>query len=130
MHTYIQLSGQWLDPTGKLLATGYSGLGLGKNQPGYEMVRGTGPIPQGVYHIEAPINSPTHGPFAMPLEADESNEMFGRSGFMIHGDNTTHTASEGCIILPREAREAIWASGDHSLQVINGRDIQEKLGET
>jgi len=122
MHTYIQLSGQWLDPTGKLLATGYSGLGLAKNEPSYEMVPDTGPIPQGVYHIEAPINSPTHGPFAMPLEADDGNEMFGRSGFMIHGDSLEHpgAASEGCIILGRPFREAIWASGDHQLQVISG----------
>jgi hypothetical protein len=46
--------------------------------------------------------------------------MFGRSGFLMHGDNIRlpGTASEGCIILPRDLREAIWNSADHTLEVI------------
>jgi hypothetical protein len=43
--------------------------------------------------------------------------MFGRSAFMIHGDNRTHTASQGCIILRRDLREQIDRSDDKELTV-------------
>jgi hypothetical protein len=46
--------------------------------------------------------------------------MFGRDGFLIHGDNSAmnHTASEGCIILTRDIRQRISDSGDTQLTVI------------
>ncbi len=46
------------------------------------------------------------GPFTIHLSPDQSNAMFGRGGFLVHGDNAevNHTASEGCIIMPRLAR--------------------------
>jgi hypothetical protein len=46
--------------------------------------------------------------------------MFGRSGFLIHGDSIIRpgTASRGCIILAREIREQIAASGDADLEVV------------
>lgn len=45
----------------------------------------------------------------MFLEPFQSNDMMGRSGFFIHGDNRygNRTASHGCIILPRKARDEI-----------------------
>jgi hypothetical protein len=45
-------------------------------------------------------------------------ETFGRSALMIHGDNRTGTASEGCIILPRRVRHIIWDSGERKLKVV------------
>jgi hypothetical protein len=104
----------------KLVAHGYSGAGDGKNNPAKQEVQCVGPIPVGTYTIEAPIDTKTHGPYAMHLTPDPKNEMFGRSAFMIHGDSVVHpgTASEGCIILPRAVREQIWASGDRTLEVI------------
>ena len=122
MHTYLQLSGQWLDPTGKLLTTGYSGLGYAKNNPDMEVLPGLGPIPQGIYTIGQPFDSPKHGPFVMHLEPDPGTQTYGRSGFLLHGDSKWHPgeSSTGCIIMPREYREAIWASGDHQLQVLSG----------
>src|SRR5271166_2360828 len=114
MWTWLQALGQMLDPTGKLLAMGYSGAGVGKNNPYLQTEHDVGPIPCGDYLITTPVNSPTHGPFAMPLVPGPNNVMFGRSAFLIHGDSLEHpgAASEGCIILPRVAREAIWASGN------------------
>lgn len=116
---YEQLTGRMIGPTG-LVATGYSGAGDGKNNPSMQDVKDVGPIPEGFYSINAPINSPTHGPFAMPLTPDLANLMYGRSAFLIHGDSVDHpgAASEGCIIMPRTAREAIWNSTDHRLQVV------------
>ena len=66
------------------------------------------------------MDSKVHGPYALALMPDSMNEMFERSGFMIHGDSLVApgTASEGCIIIPRDAREAMWESGDRHLQVV------------
>jgi type VI secretion system (T6SS) effector TldE1-like protein len=106
-------------PTG-WLSTGYSGAGTGKNNPTEENVQNVGPIPEGFYDVEAPEDSPIHGPYALPLLPDVDNNMYGRSAFLIHGDSIERPgmASEGCIILPRGARESIWESGDHRLQVV------------
>jgi len=87
-----------------------------------QAVRDIGPIPEGVYAIGSPQTSIKHGPFAMPLAPDAANRMYDREGFMVHGDSLEHPgcASEGCIILPPDARHAIWDSGDRELRVISG----------
>lgn len=43
-----------------------------------------------------------------------------RQDFWIHGDTAAHnhTASTGCIVLPRDARNQIAGSGDTRLQVV------------
>jgi Protein of unknown function (DUF2778) len=119
MWTYEQSTGDMLDPNGNLLAVGYSGAGAAKNNPAYQNVVDAGPIPQGEYMIGLPIDSPTHGPHAMPLTPSADNQMFGRDEFLIHGDSITNpgNASEGCIILPLFARERISESGDYELRV-------------
>jgi hypothetical protein len=66
------------------------------------------------------VNPPDHlGPVALPLTPDPGNEMFGRSAFFVHGDNAqmNHSASCGCIILPREVRVLISDSPDRVLLV-------------
>jgi len=65
------------------------------------------------------VDTVTHGPYVLPLTPSLNNQMFGRSGFLIHGDSVVNpgTASEGCIILPRAVRQQIWGAGDHVLQV-------------
>lgn len=118
--TYEQTTGRLLSPAGKVIAAGYSGAGDGKNNPTEENIQNVGPIPCGFYDIQEPVDSPRHGKFAMPLLPDAENFMFGRNEFLIHGDSVERPgeASEGCIILPRFAREQIWNSGDHRLQVV------------
>lgn len=118
MFTYSQRTGMFTH-NGVLLGTGYSGLGLCKNNPDMQNVVGQGPIPQGFYTIEPAVEGTMHGPLALPLTPEAGNHMFGREGFMIHGDSTEHPgqASHGCIILPREVREAILTSGDDLLEV-------------
>jgi len=120
MWTYRQSTGELADPLGEIIAVGYAGAGAGKNNPAMQSDIDVGPITQGFYTIGAPINSEDHGPFAMPLLPAATNQMFGREGFMMHGDSIVHPgdASEGCIIMPRATREAVWASGDRQLQVI------------
>lgn len=103
--------------------TCYSGYETGKNNPGMQQVPDTGPVPQGLYSIGAPQcveSAGPHGPFILPLMPDPANAMFGRSGFLIHGDSIARPgfASRGCIIADRLIREAIAASGDTELTVI------------
>lgn len=125
--TYEQATGNLFDPQGQLAATGYAGGNCGnnpsgKNNPEAQDKPGIGPLPQGVYTFTEHVDSPHLGPFAILLEPDASNEMFGRSAFRMHGDSMSHPgcASEGCIIMPRAVREAVFASDDHVITVVRG----------
>jgi RHS repeat-associated protein len=112
------------DATRRTVATnGYSGHGAGVNNPSMQHVQKEGPIPLGSYTIgrqqtHVGANGPL--PASMRLTPDPDNEMHGRSGFLIHGDNSRgdRTASEGCIILARAIRNDIVASGDNCLRVV------------
>jgi hypothetical protein len=119
MWTYDQLSGA-LGKGGQRVATGYSGFGEGKNNPAMENVPDAGPIPRGVYDIGPMHDTATHGPHVMALTPESGTNMFGRDGFLIHGDSVQNpgTASHGCIILPRTVRDQIAASGDRQIQVV------------
>jgi Protein of unknown function (DUF2778) len=124
MWIYEQATGAMIDPSGKLLAIGYSGNGPWKNNPADQNLHNKGPIPAGKYKIEKPIDTKTHGPFVLWLIPDPSNQMYGRSAFGIHGDSVVNpgTASEGCVIQPRYARQQIAVSGDDDLEVVATRD--------
>ena len=97
----------WVDPTSGstyVKGRGYSG------RPGYRKSKdddkqGLGPIPGGDYWIGPPIDHIT--PVAMRLLPVPWNHMHGRGKFLIHGDNTSHNASSGCIILPPKIRKTI-----------------------
>lgn len=114
-----QISTGAMSRDGEVVAHGYSGQPECKNDPSKCGIPDKGPIPQGSYTIGHPVDTKTHGPFVLPLTPDPANEMFGRSGFLIHGDSVVApgTASEGCIIMPRTARDAINKSGDAALVV-------------
>lgn len=104
---YRQSTGEMTD--GVFIAIGYSGNGPGLNNPAMEQVRCVGPLPQGTYTIQPAVVDEVLGPVAMRLEPTESNAMYGRADFFIHGDNAAmnHTASEGCIVLALPVRVSI-----------------------
>lgn len=83
------------------------------------MVVDHGPIPQGLYYIGKPIDTIIRGPHVLPLTPSPENQMYGRGGFLIHGDSIVDpgNASDGCIILPLFVREAISSSDDMTLAV-------------
>jgi hypothetical protein len=118
MWTYEQKTGNLLKGD-SIIATGYAGYGPGKNNPEFECVKNTGPLPRGQYTINAPYNSKKVGNYALILTPDIHNNMFGRDDFRIHGDSIASpgTASQGCIILPLAIRQLIWRSGDRGLEV-------------
>jgi hypothetical protein len=119
MWTYNQSNGS-LTRNDVPAGEGYSGFGEGKNNPALQTVHDVGPIPQGLYSIGPPHDTPTHGPHVMALTPAAGTNTFGRDGFLIHGDSIANpgTASHGCIILPRAIRDEIASSGDHQLQVV------------
>ena len=121
MWTYQQSTGNLTDPSGEVIGQGYAGHGAGVNNPADEGIRQTGPLPTGKYTIGPFFNDVSgKGPLVAHLIPDPTNEMFGRSGFMIHGDTMAHneTASEGCIVLAHDLRQAIASSMDDDLVVV------------
>lgn len=120
---YEQLTGRLFRPDGSLIGIGYSGAFECKNVPEAQPIKNRGPIPIGIYHIGPPVDTFTHGPFVLHLLPDPANDMFGRKGFLIHGDSVVApgTASEGCIIMSPDVRHAIAESDDSDLVVSSGR---------
>lgn len=123
MLTYSISTGVMQRDDGVRMGTGYSGQPECKNDPAACSIKNKGPIPPGLYTIEAPRDSEGHGPYVLPLTPDPSNEMHGRDAFLIHGDSVKHpgTASQGCIILGRAVREAVWetaSASDRKLRVV------------
>jgi hypothetical protein len=95
------------------IAKGYSGKGNSKNSGADEALKNQGPIPIGI-----PYNSNKVGPYSIPL-APLGHSAHGRSAFLIHDDNSTSTASEGCIIIsPQSIRRKIIKSRDLKLDVV------------
>ena len=120
MYSYQQSTGL-LRHNGTLLLTGYAGHGAGVNNPAVQNQHDVGPLPQGRYTMTALFDSPHTGLATIVLDPDSGNQMFGRSGFRIHGDNAAanHTASDGCIIAGHAPdRTGIWNLGDHVLEVV------------
>jgi len=118
MWTYSQSSGK-LYHNSSYLGTGYAGHGQGLNNPKMEMVHSVGPLPKGLWIIGMFFDDKHLGPCVAALKPTDQ-EVYGRGGFFIHGDNKlmNHTASDGCIILARYLREAIRDSKETELQVI------------
>lgn len=112
-------------------AQGYSGRGACKNNPDCEHIRNEGPLPFGRYRIGIPFDHRRVGPLAFRLDRVDDGPTFGRSGFLIHGDNRANPgqASSGCIILSRPARDAIVAYKVGYLDVVRPPVPQSAEGE-
>ena len=110
---YVQSTGAFGVQNGDFvfpLGDGYAGKGPSRNVPNDDHLRGLGPLPRGKYTVDlAP-----HQRFAEPafrLEQIEGPD-YERSGFWVHGDNKTSTASSGCIILGKPVRMMLKAFHD------------------
>ncbi|WP_241666608.1 tlde1 domain-containing protein [Jejubacter calystegiae] len=96
----------------------YAGAPDYKNNPDLQCVVNKGPLPRGKYTIGRPIaHHPTAGRFVLRLTPYASNNMCGRAGFLIHGDNGRGTASNGCIVASFDIRRQIAESADRELIV-------------
>lgn len=114
---YSQRTGV-LTHNGQFFAQGYSGAGVGENNPTMEKTRSIGPIPKGHYRITGSQNTVTR--VTIILQPILGTDTFGRNNFRIHGGSRTgaHTASQGCIIIDGVSRrQQILNSGDSILVV-------------
>ena len=116
---YHQKSGE-LWRNGKKIGTGYSGHGEGLNNPDMQHVRAVGPIPRGTWRMEGVYNSAKVGPFAIMLVPADGTDALGRYAFRVHGDNSrgNKSASNGCLIFPRNIRDMMWQFKDHIINVV------------
>src|SRR5271169_2422931 len=89
-----------LSHAGEPLGKGYSGNGSALNNGKCEMIHDHGPIPKGLWEIGLWFDDKHLGPCVAALRPT-SQDVYGRGGFFIHGDNKAmnHSASDGCIIL-------------------------------
>ena len=125
---YSQSSHMFILPNGAKLTDCYSGGGPtgaenARNNPRMQSAPSLGPLPQGEYTISPAHIVPHLGPIVMALTPAPTNQMFGRSGFFIHGDNAemNFTASDGCIVCGPQIRQQIAdlvLSGEDQLTVI------------
>jgi hypothetical protein len=107
------------DKSGEVVleAQGWSGRGAGKDNPAWEGISNWGPLPRGFYFISGGFNYPGKGDptfILSPLLGGQ--EMWGRSGFLIHGGFGPND-SWGCIILTQESRRALRQVGASYLWV-------------
>lgn len=119
MLTYDQKSGELIFE-GFVIAKGYSGNGEGLNNPAMESVHDIGPIPRGKWRmVRMEAHHEDKGPDVIVLQP-EGFDAYGRSSFLVHGDNAlmNHTASHGCIIMPRFARNRAWEDPDKTIEVV------------
>jgi len=114
---YVQATGI-LSHGGEPVGKGYAGHGQGLNNPKLQMVHNLGPIPKGVWEIGIWFDDHHLGVCVAALRPTDQ-DTFGRGGFFIHGDNfkMNQTASDGCIILSRQLREAIKNSKETQIEV-------------
>lgn len=100
-----------------LVAMAFSGEGEGKNNPDMQHVANVGPIPRGAYLIGAQTDNPKFHQPALHLVPLTGTEVYGRSGFLLHGGTESH----GCILADPVARQRVVDSHDRLLVVLSGK---------
>ena len=90
------------------VGVGYSGYGKARDQPHRQEEVSLGPIPRGQWRIYEMQDTFTLKN-TLPLEPMPGTDVFGRTLFRIHGDNSSGNkdASKGCIVLNKDERDAI-----------------------
>lgn len=132
--TYVQASGQLLDPNGETEGRGYSGGDHGLrldavNNTLLENLADVGPIPCGSYTRADPIPWDSRlGEYVIPLIPDMVTRAkildYGRDPdtFYMHGDSRAHAGmqmgSDGCICMALVPRQEFGTSLDKELQVV------------
>lgn len=114
-----------LSKDGELVGFGYSGAPGYTNRSSEVDKKSKGPIPPGEWFFDrAPWSR--KGPQVMSLIRGPQTETFGRSAFMIHGDNKrrNRSASNGCIVFDRHIRDQLAADAPGRLVVLPGGFVQ------
>jgi hypothetical protein len=86
--------GSYIDTTG--VCSGQSGSC--RNNPSCQCEVSVGPVPQGTYTL-GNMRTFKGMDYCYDLYPASSNNMCGRSGFLIHGGGCSGNPSEGCIVV-------------------------------
>eukprot|EP01036_Dinobryon_divergens_P022246 gene22246-30488_t len=98
--------GSYIDTTG--CCCGQSGSC--RNNPSCQCQVSVGPLPQGTYTL-GNMYTFKGMPYCYDLYPAASNNMCGRSGFLIHGGGCSGNPSEGCIVIESESTRYMIKSG-------------------
>lgn len=134
MWTFESTTGLVFDLNNNPVAVGYAGHGDGVNNPLLQNVKDVGPLPEGLYSMGPLQDHGELGKDVIQLIPHDENEMYGRSGFFIHGDEilhpNEHLASDGCMIVNHAGRLLMGQSNDHVLRVVAVHNFQGTLALT
>ena len=81
-----------------------------RNNPSCQCQVSVGPLPQGTYTLSNMMTFKGM-PYCYQLYPAASNNMCGRSGFLIHGGGCSGNPSEGCIVIESESTRYLIKSG-------------------
>jgi len=81
-----------------------------RNNPSCQCQKNVGPLPQGTYTLGS-MYTFKGMPYCYDLYPSSSNNMCGRSGFLIHGGSCSGDPSEGCIVVESESTRYMIKSG-------------------
>lgn len=122
MWLFVISTGGIYYPSGELLEVGYSGRGIGLNNPAMQDAKDVGPLPSGLYTLGSLRDDKKLGQDIMDLIPFLANTMYGRDLLRWHGDEVEHPglhlASDGCLVSSRISRLRAANSTDHILRVI------------
>mmetsp|Transcript_35085 Transcript_35085/g.26199 ORF Transcript_35085/g.26199 Transcript_35085/m.26199 type:complete len:168 (+) Transcript_35085:37-540(+) len=105
--------GSWIDTKG--CCCGQSGSC--RNNPSCQCQVSVGPLPAGTYTL-GNMYTFKGMPYCYDLHPSSSNNMCGRSGFLIHGGGCSSNPSEGCIVIEDQNTRYMIKSGA-TLKVVN-----------
>lgn len=98
--------GSWIDTTSA--CSGQSGSC--RNNPSCTCQKNVGPLPTGTYTLGNMMTFKGM-PYCYQLYPSSSNNMCGRSGFLIHGGDCSGNPSEGCIVISNQNTRYLIKSG-------------------
>ena len=81
-----------------------------RNNPSCQCQVSVGPLPQGTYTLGNMMTFKGM-PYCYELYPSSSNNMCGRSGFLIHGGGCSGNPSEGCIVIEDQNTRYMIKSG-------------------
>ena len=81
-----------------------------RNNPSCQCQVSVGPLPQGTYTL-GNMRTFKGMNYCYDLYPSSSNNMCGRSGFLIHGGGCSGNPSEGCIVIESESTRYMIKSG-------------------
>lgn len=132
MWIYVIKSGELMKDW-QHVASGYSGFGLGRNNPLMMNLKNIGPIPVGYWRIGKAFHSPKTGECAIPLTPEPGTQTFNRTDFEMHGDCKDPLkrgeASHGCIVMSAYTRKLVAEDEGELLRVIADESLNDKPTE-